>query len=65
MTGFVVLSTGFWKVGKTGAALTAQAFNHGLKGVLGGLIVALEPIFLLTQRFWDGFTMKKSHSIIF
>jgi AGCS family alanine or glycine:cation symporter len=40
-TGFVILSTGEWTAGRTGAALTTAAFSHGLPGSSGGVIVAL------------------------
>lgn len=45
MTGFVILSTGVWTNGETGAPLTADAFSHGLPGESGGMIVALCLIF--------------------
>ncbi len=40
-TGFVVLLTGEWTSGATGAALSAKAFETGLPGVWGDLIVTL------------------------
>lgn len=40
-TGFVIISTGLWTSGKTGAELTTLAFNHGLPGNSGGMIVAV------------------------
>jgi AGCS family alanine or glycine:cation symporter len=40
-TGFAIISTGLWKSGKTGAELTTLAFNHGLPGNSGGIIVAV------------------------
>ncbi|MEL4505873.1 sodium:alanine symporter family protein [Luteococcus sp. H138] len=45
MTGLVILTTGVWTSGKTGAALTAQGFSTGLPGTAGGIIVALALIF--------------------
>ncbi|MEL4356940.1 MULTISPECIES: alanine/glycine:cation symporter family protein [unclassified Luteococcus] len=45
MTGLVILTTGVWQSGKTGAALTAQGFSTGLPGTAGGVIVALALIF--------------------
>ncbi|GAA1392661.1 sodium:alanine symporter family protein [Luteococcus peritonei] len=45
MTGLVILTTGVWREGKTGAALTAQGFSTGLPGTWGGIIVALSLIF--------------------
>ncbi|RMD90680.1 MAG: sodium:alanine symporter family protein [Calditrichaeota bacterium] len=44
-TGFVIISTGVWTSGETGAPLTSTAFSHGLPGQWGGLIVALGLIF--------------------
>ncbi|WP_420174833.1 alanine/glycine:cation symporter family protein [Luteococcus sp. OSA5] len=45
MTGLVILTTGVWQEGKTGAALTAQGFSEGLPGNWGGILVALSLIF--------------------
>jgi AGCS family alanine or glycine:cation symporter len=39
MTGLVILVTGAWTTGVTGAALSARAFEIGLPGVWGGLVV--------------------------
>ncbi|MGH7636813.1 MAG: alanine/glycine:cation symporter family protein [Gemmatimonadaceae bacterium] len=39
VTGLVVLVTGNWQSGSTGAALSAQAFTTGLPGTWGGIIV--------------------------
>jgi len=44
LTGFVIISTGLWKSGETGARLTTLAFNEGLPGNSGGIIVALSLI---------------------
>lgn len=44
-TGFVIISTGVWTSGDTGAPLTAKAFSSGLPGQWGGIIVALGLIF--------------------
>ncbi len=41
LTGFVILSTGMWTSGATGAELTTMAFNAGLPGNIGGIIVAV------------------------
>ena len=41
MTGFVIISSGAWTEGLTGAALTTSAFNIGLPGNSGGVIVAV------------------------
>ncbi len=45
LTGFVILSTGVWNSGETGAALTSTAFSAGLPGQWGGFIVASGLIF--------------------
>ena len=44
VTGFVVLVSGLWTEGATGAALTSISFNFGL-GWWGGFIVSLSLIF--------------------
>lgn len=41
VTGFVIIATGEWTSGRTGAPLTTAAFSHGLPGTSGGIIVAL------------------------
>lgn len=40
-TGFAIISSGLWSTGLTGAELTTRAFNHGLPGDSGGMIVAV------------------------
>jgi alanine or glycine:cation symporter, AGCS family len=40
LTGLVILTTGVWNSGETGAALSAKAFEVGLPGVWGGLVVS-------------------------
>jgi AGCS family alanine or glycine:cation symporter len=40
LTGFVVLSTGAWRSGDTGAALSARAFAIGLPGEWGHFVVS-------------------------
>jgi len=40
-TGFVIISSGLWNSGHTGAELTTHAFNHGLPGNSGGIIVSV------------------------
>jgi len=45
MTGLVIISTGLWDSGFNGAELTANAFNSGLPGNLGGMIVSLGLMF--------------------
>lgn len=44
-TGFVIISSGVWDNGMTGAQLTTAAFSHGLPGTWGGIIVAIGLIF--------------------
>jgi AGCS family alanine or glycine:cation symporter len=44
LTGLVVLTTGVWQSGDTGAALSAKAFEVGLPGVWGHLIVSVSLI---------------------
>jgi len=44
MTGFVVLSTGAWKSGETGAAMSANAFAVGLPGEWGHMVVSISII---------------------
>lgn len=41
MTGLVLIVTGCWNNGKTGAELTSIAFSHGLPGEWGNIIVAV------------------------
>jgi AGCS family alanine or glycine:cation symporter len=41
MTGFVIIASGAWTSGATGAALTTTAFNIGLPGDSGGALVAI------------------------
>ncbi len=40
-TGLVILVTGAWETGATGAALTGRAFGIGLPGTWGGIVVTL------------------------
>lgn len=44
LTGFVVLSTGVWTSGGTGASLSAQAFQTGLPGAWGSSFVSIATI---------------------
>ncbi|HZF68724.1 MAG TPA: sodium:alanine symporter family protein [Gemmatirosa sp.] len=44
-TGLVVLVSGNWQGGVTGAALSAQAFSSGLPGTWGGIIVTTGLVF--------------------
>ncbi|TKJ35093.1 sodium:alanine symporter family protein [bacterium (candidate division B38) B3_B38] len=41
LTGFVILSSGLWSSGETGAELTTLAFSSALPGNVGGLIVTI------------------------
>jgi len=41
LTGFVVLATGAWESGETGAAMATQAFQVGLPGGWGGTVVSV------------------------
>lgn len=45
MTGLVLLLSGLWNSGRTGAELTALAFNRSLPGGLGEFIVTMGLIF--------------------
>lgn len=45
MTGLVIVTTGVWENGETGAALTAQGFSTGLPGSWGGAIVSIAIVF--------------------
>jgi AGCS family alanine or glycine:cation symporter len=45
MTGLVILTTGAWTTGETGATLTARAFDAGLPGGSGPVVVAISLIF--------------------
>ena len=44
LTGFVILSTGVWQSGETGAALSSQAFQQGLPGEWGGALMSVALI---------------------
>lgn len=41
MTALVIITTGAWESGETGAALSAHAFSTGLPGQAGGIIIAI------------------------
>ena len=45
MTGLVILTTGAWTTGETGVTLTARAFDVGLPGAMGSVVVAVSLIF--------------------
>ncbi len=45
LTGFVILSTGVWQDGATGAELTTHAFTSALPGNIGGIVVSLGLVF--------------------
>jgi AGCS family alanine or glycine:cation symporter len=44
-TGLVIIVTGVWTSGETGAVLTRQAFEVGLPGQWGGIVVTLSVAF--------------------
>lgn len=44
-TGLVIVTTGVWETGETGAALTTIGFREGLPGDWGGAIVSLGVVF--------------------
>ena len=44
ITGLVIVSTGAWETGKTGAELTVAAFSRGLPGDSGGVIIAVATV---------------------
>jgi AGCS family alanine or glycine:cation symporter len=44
ITGLVIVSTGAWKSGQTGAELTVAAFSSGLPGNSGGSIIAIATV---------------------
>jgi alanine or glycine:cation symporter, AGCS family len=44
ITGLVIVSTGTWKYGQTGAELTVAAFSSGLPGDSGGVIIAVATV---------------------
>ncbi len=44
LTGFTILATGAWTTGANGAALSAKAFEIGLPGVWGGLVVSTSVV---------------------
>jgi AGCS family alanine or glycine:cation symporter len=44
ITGLVIVSTGAWETGQTGAELTVAAFSRGLPGDSGGVIIAVATV---------------------
>jgi AGCS family alanine or glycine:cation symporter len=44
ITGLVIVSTGTWTSGQTGAELTVAAFSSGLPGNSGGVIIAVATV---------------------
>jgi AGCS family alanine or glycine:cation symporter len=44
ITGLVIVSTGSWESGQTGAELTVAAFSSGLPGDSGGVIIAVATV---------------------
>lgn len=49
-----IIVTGVWTTGKTGAGLTRMAFENGLAGQLGGIIVTLGVACSHSRPCWDG-----------
>jgi AGCS family alanine or glycine:cation symporter len=41
LTGFVIISSGLWTSGETGAELSTMAFNHSLPHGIGGFVVSI------------------------
>jgi AGCS family alanine or glycine:cation symporter len=44
ITGLVIVSTGTWNTGQTGAELTVAAFSSGLPGDSGGVMIAVATV---------------------
>ncbi len=44
VTGFVILATGTWQSGLTGAALSAKAFETGLPGFWGDIVITIAMV---------------------
>ncbi|MBN1239376.1 MAG: alanine:cation symporter family protein, partial [Gammaproteobacteria bacterium] len=44
-TALVIVTTGAWSSGETGAPLTSMAFSMGLPGAWGGMIVTISIVF--------------------
>lgn len=65
LTALVIISTGVWNSGLTGASLTTEAFNIGLAGV-GGVIVAIGILFFAfsTVLSWAYYGEKCSEYIL-
>ncbi|MBN4069574.1 MAG: sodium:alanine symporter family protein [Alkaliphilus sp.] len=65
LTALVIISTGVWNSGLTGASLTTEAFNTGLAGV-GGVIVAIGILFFAfsTVLSWAYYGEKCSEYIL-
>ncbi len=62
-TGLVIINTGAWQSGETGAALTTLAFRTGLGSELGAVVVALGLIFFAytTLLGWSYYGEKSLH----
>jgi AGCS family alanine or glycine:cation symporter len=62
MTGLVILTTGVWTTGETGATLTVRAFDAGLPGGIGPVVVAISLIFFAysTLLGWSYYGEKAS-----
>ncbi|MCD5415259.1 MAG: sodium:alanine symporter family protein [Clostridiales bacterium] len=65
LTALVIISTGVWNSGLTGASLTTEAFNTGLAGT-GGVIVAIGILFFAfsTVLSWAYYGEKCSEYIL-
>lgn len=67
VTGFIILGTGAWKSGASGAALTAAAFREGLPLWLhGDVIVALTlPLFAFSTILGNNYYAQKALEYLF
>ena len=67
VTGFIILGTGAWKSGASGAALTTAAFREGLPLWLhGDVIVALTlPLFAFTTILGNNYYAEKALEYLF
>ena len=67
VTGFIILGTGAWKSGASGAALTTTAFREGLPLWLhGDVIVALTlPLFAFTTILGNNYYAEKALEYLF
>ena len=65
-TGLVILNTGAWQSGSTGAEMTAIAFRNGLGSELGAVLVAVALIFFAytTLLGWSYYGEKSLHYLL-